>query len=179
MQAPVKIHDTWFEPYLDNEQIEARIQLIADAINRDYEALNPLFVGVLKGAVFFCTALVQRINHGCELDFVKVSSYQQMSSTGEVKTILGLSQSLYNRHVILVEDIVDTGITLNQLIQELKYHQPASLQVAALTTKPEALQEPAEVAYLGFELPNEFVVGFGLDYEQQGRNLNGIYKRKS
>jgi hypoxanthine phosphoribosyltransferase len=179
MAEPVKIHDTWFEPYISEEELLTRIQAMADTLNRNYEGLNPLFIGVLKGAAFFCTELVKRFNDSCELDFIKVNSYQQMESSGKVQEALGLSTALNARHVILLEDIVDTGVTLSKLLSDLAEQAPASLRIAALTMKPAAVQEPVSVPYLGFEIPNEFVVGFGLDYEQQGRNLNGIYKRKN
>ncbi len=179
MRQAVKIHDTWFEPYITYDQLKARIQLISEAISRDYDQLNPLFIAVLKGAVFFSTELLKHFEGHCELDFIKVSSYENMASTGQVHTSLGLSTNLEGRHVLILEDIVDTGLTLQTLMEQFHQYQPASIQIAAMTQKPEALQTPLRIPYLGFELPNEFVVGFGLDYEQQGRNLKGIFKRKN
>lgn len=179
MAEAVKIHDTWFEPYITHQQLRTRIQRMAADLERDFAASNPLFIAVLKGAVFFSTELLQHFESPCELDFIKVSSYQQMSSTGQVEESMGLSTSLSGRHVIILEDIVDTGLTLQTLLEQFQKHEPASLQIAAMTQKPEALQTSLSIPYLGFELPDEFVVGFGLDYDQQGRNLKGIFKRKT
>lgn len=179
MADPVKIHDTWFEPYITQDQLTDRIKTIAKLINQDYAGSRPVFIGVLKGAVFFCTELVRQFNYECELDFVKVQSYEKMTSTGEVHELMGLSTDITGRHIVLLEDIVDSGLTLRSLVNSLEAFQPASIQIAAMTIKPDALQEKVDVPYLGFELPNEFVVGFGLDYDQLGRNLEAIYKRKS
>jgi hypoxanthine phosphoribosyltransferase len=179
MSEAVKIHDAWFEPYISPEQLNARIKLVGEAINKDYEQLNPLFVSVLKGAVFFSTELLKHFEGECEVDFIKVSSYEKMTSTGEVQETMGLSTSLNGRHVIILEDIVDTGLTLKTLMEQFQRLEPASIRIASMTMKPDALQTPINVPYLGFELPNEFVVGYGLDYDQQGRNLHGIYKLKS
>ncbi len=178
MSEAVKIHDAWFEPYISADQLNARVKIVGEAINKDYAQLNPLFVSVLKGAVFFSTELLKHFEGDCEVDFIKVSSYEKMTSTGNVQETMGLSTNLNGRHVIILEDIVDTGLTLQTLIEQFQRSQPASIRIASMTMKPDALQISMKVPYLGFELPNEFVVGYGLDYDQQGRNLNGIYKLK-
>lgn len=179
MADSVKIQDTWFEPYITQDQLTNRISAVAELINQDYAGIRPVFIGVLKGAVFFCTDLVRQFKYECELDFIKVQSYDKMTSTGEVHELMGLSTDIKGRHVVLLEDIVDTGLTLQSVVNTLQSLQPASIQIAAMTIKPDALEEKVEVPYVGFELPNEFVVGFGLDYDQLGRNLEAIYKRKS
>jgi hypoxanthine phosphoribosyltransferase len=178
MSNAVKIHDAWFEPYISADQLNARIKLVGEAINKDYAQLNPLFVAVLKGSVFFSTELLKHFDGECEVDFIKVSSYEQMTSTGYVHESMGLTTSLQGRHVIILEDIVDTGLTLQTLVEQFQRSKPASIRIASMTMKPDALQTSIKVPYLGFELPNEFVVGYGLDYDQQGRNLHGIYKLK-
>ena len=178
MTEEVKLYDKWFELYISHADIQERVRALAEAINADYRESTPIFVSVLNGALFFTADLVRLFDAKCEVDFVKVASYQGTTSTGKVKQIFGLSGELKNRHVIILEDIVDTGITINKLIKDLECYNPSTIHVAALTLKREALQEPVKIDYLGFEVPDQFIVGYGLDYDQLGRNLQGIYKLK-
>ncbi len=172
----VTLHDCQFSTYIFEEEIIARIQMLADQINQDYEGKNPLFLAVLNGSFMFASDLLKRVTVPCEIAFVRLSSYQDMQSTGKVKEVLGLVEDIKGRHVIILEDIVDTGHTLQLLEQQLLEKQPASLEVAALLVKPECLQYPLELKYVAKNIPNDFVVGYGLDYNGTGRNLRDIYK---
>ncbi len=172
----VTVKDKVFIPYLAHQDIQARIQTLAQQINADYQGLNPLFVAILNGSFMFAADLYKEITLPSQITFVKVASYRGTSSTGEVMTLLGMDMDLANRHVILIEDIVDTGKTLSELLPKLKSNNPASIQIAALLQKPEALKYPIDVKYVGFNIANEFIVGYGLDYDGYGRNLKDILK---
>jgi hypoxanthine phosphoribosyltransferase len=173
----VFVDDKEFEPMIDYDQIKKQIRLIAIQLNIDYENTCPLFIGVLNGSFMFMADLLKEVKGCSEISFVKVSSYEGDSSTGKVKQLIGLEKDIRGREIIIVEDIVDTGLTIRFLIAELRKHEPASISVCTLLLKPEALQGPVdELAYVAFEIPNEFVVGYGLDYNGLGRNLRNIYK---
>ncbi|ADY53554.1 hypoxanthine phosphoribosyltransferase [Pseudopedobacter saltans DSM 12145] len=173
------IDDKTFESFIDYDLIEKRIRVLAIQINVDYENKVPIIIGVLNGSFMFMADLMKQIEISCEADFIKVSSYRDMQSTGEVKEELGLSIDIENRDIILIEDIVDTGNTLEYLINKLKTKSPASIKVASLLLKPDALQKKIdEIAYIGFEITNDFVVGYGLDYNGIGRNTKNIYRIK-
>ncbi|TXK47116.1 hypoxanthine phosphoribosyltransferase [Pontibacter qinzhouensis] len=172
----VTLHDCQFSTYIFEEEILARIQMLADEINKDYQEKNPLFLAVLNGSFMFATDLLKRVTVPCEIAFVRLSSYKDMQSTGNVKEVLGLVDDIKGRHVVVLEDIVDTGHTLQGLEQQLLDKQPASLEVAALLVKPECLQHQIELKYVAKNIPNDFVVGYGLDYNGIGRNLRDIYK---
>ena len=148
---------------------------MAEQINRDMEGKNPLFLGVLNGAFMFASDLMKNITIPCEISFVKLASYQGVTSTGTVKEVMGINEDLSGRHVIIVEDIVDTGRTMKQMIESLGTRKPASVSICSLFVKPEKLLEPIDIAYKCFSIPNDFIVGYGLDYDQQGRNLKEIY----
>lgn len=171
----VEILDRKFQPFISRDNIEARISELAASIAQDYAGKCPVFVVVLNGAFLFASELVKRIPLSCEISFIRVASYAGTTSTGKVKEILGLDGSLKDRDVIVIEDIVDTGLTMNMLLNQLREHQPSSIEVASLLHKPEALQTPITMRYLGFEIENRFVVGYGLDYEGVGRNLDALY----
>lgn len=160
---------------IGSSEIAHRIKNIASDINRDYESKNPLFIGVLNGAFLFMADLFKEISISCEIGFIRVSSYNGMKSSGAVKHVIGLSENLSGRHVIVVEDIVDTGETAHFLLEEIRKQNPASLKLATLLFKPASLQKKITPDFVGFEIEPAFVVGYGLDYDGQGRNLNDIY----
>lgn len=174
--APVKLHDKSFDTYLSEATIQEKISELASRINADYAGKKPLFIAVLNGSFMFAADLFKNLSIEAEICFIKLASYSGMRSSGKVITAIGLDQDLFGRDVIIVEDIVDTGKTLTEFLPKLHHQQPASLRIAALLHKPEALQHPITIDYLGFSIPNKFVVGYGLDYDGLGRNLKEIYQ---
>ena len=172
----IRVHDKDFEPYLSETAIAEKIQAIADKINKDYAGKNPLFIAILNGAFMFASDLFKVINIEAEISFIKLASYKGTKSSGQVITAIGLDTELIGRHVIIVEDIVDTGKTLSEFLPQLEHQQPASMKIAALLHKPEATVYPISVDYLGFSVPNKFLLGYGLDYDGLGRNIPCIYK---
>ncbi|WP_031529584.1 hypoxanthine phosphoribosyltransferase [Dyadobacter crusticola] len=171
----INIHDKTFVPFIPNATIEGRISELAALITKDYEDHCPVFLVVLNGAFLFASELVKRVGLSCEITFIRFSSYSKTESTGEVKEIMGLDQNLRDRDVIIIEDIVDTGLTMSELIKKVHALSPKSVEVATLLHKPEALKTPVSMRYTGFEIENKFVVGYGLDYDGIGRNLDSIY----
>jgi hypoxanthine phosphoribosyltransferase len=171
----ITIHDKTFSPFISRDAIENRIAELADQIHSDYEGKNPLFIVVLNGAFLFASELVKRVPLSCEITFVRLSSYEQTESTGKVRQIIGLEEKLTGRDVIIIEDIVDTGLTMHQLLLKIQTLGPLSIEIATLLHKPEAIKKPIGLRYIGFEIPNRFVVGYGLDYDGVGRNLNALY----
>ena len=172
----ITVKDKRFKTYLSHQQIDERIKELGKQINEDYKAEEPLFIAILNGSFMFASHLYQRITLPSQITFVKVASYSGTSSTGKVTSIIGLDMPIAGKHIILVEDIVDTGNTMNELLKQLHEHQPASIKIVSLIQKPEALKHPIKVDYTGFKIPNEFIVGFGLDYDGYGRNLPDIYQ---
>lgn len=171
----MKIKDREFSIFLGKNEIEQRIENIAEQINRDYEGQTPLFVAVLNGSFMFAADLMKKIQISAEISFIKLNSYHKTHSSGKVKELVGLDENIFGRHLIIVEDIVDTGLTIKHLLRELQELGPKSIEVATLLHKPEATVEDLRLQYVGFEIPNKFVVGYGLDYDGQGRNLNDLY----
>ncbi len=174
--ARIKVHDKEFEVFLSDEQIQEKIKELAHQLEADYADKKPLFIAVLNGAFMFASDLFKHLVMDAEICFIKLASYKGMKSTGNVITAIGLDQDLYNRHVIIVEDIVDTGKTLFNFLPKLQHQQPASLKIVALLHKPEATEYDLAVDYVGFSIPNKFVVGYGLDYDGLGRNRREIYQ---
>jgi hypoxanthine phosphoribosyltransferase len=180
MTNQIQIADKTFEILLENHNISKRTRLIGIQINVDYENRCPIFIGVLNGSFLFMADLLKEIEIPCEVGFIRVSSYEGVASSGQVKETFGLPENLHNRDVIIVEDIVDTGLTLNYVLGEVQKQGPASVKVCSLLFKPAALKAPIdELEYTGFEIANEFVVGYGLDYDGLGRNLKDIYREKT
>ena len=172
----IVVQDERFIPFISQEQIAARISLMGKQLDKDYKELNPIFIGVLNGSFIFLADLMRHVQIPCEVDFVKLSSYgDQKVSFGNVTTLKKVDARLEGRHIILVEDIVDTGLSINYMLDQMKAHNPASLAVITLLHKKEATIHPVFLEYVGFEIPNAFVLGYGLDYAQQGRNLGQIY----
>lgn len=173
----IEIDDKHFELSLEYEQIKKRIRLLAIQLNVDFENKIPVFIGVLNGSFIFLADLIKEIHISSEVTFVKVSSYDGDKSTGKIKEEIGLQMSLKDRDVIIVEDIVESGKTLEHILKMVEKEQPASVNICSLLLKPKSLKvELDEIAYVGFEIPDEFVVGYGLDYNGLGRNLKDIYK---
>lgn len=175
----VIVKDKHFVIKIDSGTIRKRVSELAERLNEDYRGKKPIFVGVLTGAAVFAVDLFTKMDLDCELTFMRVSSYHSgITSSGEVKQVLGLKENIEGRHVVVIEDIVDTGITASYLVEELKKLKPASLKMATALFKPAALKTPVKPDYVGFEIDPEFVVGYGLDYDGYGRNLNDIYVLK-
>jgi hypoxanthine phosphoribosyltransferase len=172
----IRVHDKDFEPYLAAEEITEKIQGIASKVDKDYAGKKPLFVAILNGSFMFASDLFKAITIEAEICFIKLASYKGTKSTGQVITAIGLDTDMHGRHVIILEDIVDTGKTLSEFLPQLEHQQPASLKIAALLHKPEATVYPIKVDYLGFSVPNKFLLGYGLDYDGLGRNIPSIYK---
>lgn len=172
----VHIHDKKFRLFISHEEIQQKIRILAGEMARDYQGKSPLFISVLTGAFMFTSDLMKHFPLDCEIAFTRLSSYSGTSSTGTVSTVLGLKEELKDRHLVVVEDIVDTGNTLANFIPQLEAHQPASIAIASLIVKPEAIRHPLDIRYRGFEISNEFIVGYGLDYDGHGRNLQDIYQ---
>ena len=173
--STIKIKDKTFEVSLPEAQIKARIKELAQQMSRDLEGKNPLFLGVLNGAFIFAADLMREMTIPCEISFVKLASYQGTTSTGTIKEVIGINEDLSGRTVVIVEDIVDTGRTMQRMIETLGTRNPASVHICALLVKPEKLEVPLNIEYAALEIPNDFIVGYGLDYDQQGRNLRDIY----
>lgn len=171
----IKIHDKEFEVSIPREEILKEVKRVADEINRDYAGKRPLLLGILNGSFMFTADLMRNLNIECEISFVKLSSYQGTTTTGVIREVIGLSESITGRDVIIVEDIVDTGYTMQRMIETLGTREPASLQIASLFLKPARLKVPVDVKYSAFTIPDRFIVGYGLDYDGFGRNLPDVY----
>lgn len=169
------IKDKTFALFIPETEIKQRVAAVAQRIDQDMAGRTPLFLVVLNGAFMFAADLVRMISVPCEVSFIKLASYQGTHSSGEVTEVIGLHMDLQGRDVIIVEDIVDTGLTMRHLLDKLATLQPASLQVCTLLLKPGKLQTPLDLRYVAMEIPNDFIVGYGLDYDEQGRNLKDIY----
>lgn len=171
----VQVKDKTFKPYLSQKEILGKIDEMAQKINHDLAGKNPLFICVLNGAFMFASDLMKKINIDCEISFIRLKSYVGTQSTGATKEILGLTEKIEGRTVVLIEDIVDTGHTMVKLLDMFAQQNPASVHTAVLLYKPEAVEVELELDYVAFSIPNDFIVGYGLDYDGNGRNLNDIY----
>jgi len=174
--STIRIHDKTFEIYLSETAIQERVKNIADSINEEYKDKKPLFIAILNGSFMFAADLFKYLTINSEISFIKLASYRGMKSTGNVITSIGLDADLFGKDLIIVEDIVDTGKTLYNFLPKLRDHHPSSLKIAALLHKPEATRFPLNLDYVGFSIPDKFVVGYGLDYDGLGRNLKEIYQ---
>lgn len=173
--ATVDIKDKTFETLISKEEIERRVKNVADKINEDLKGKNPLLLGVLNGSFIFAADLMRMLTIECEISFVKMSSYEGTSSTGSVKKLVGLRENIEGRTVVIVEDIVDSGLTMEQMIAYLKEFNPAEIHVCTLLLKPDNLKRKLDIEYVAMRIPNDFIVGYGLDYDGLGRNLPDIY----
>lgn len=176
MSTTITVNGLAFRPYISAADIQACVEKMGLRISRDYEGKRPLFLAVLNGAFIFAADLIRACTIDCEIAFIRLASYDGLSSSGRVKTVIGLQEKLEGRHVIIIEDIVDSGKTLAEFLPQLQEKGPASVAVAALLLKPEALEFEVPVHYKGFEIPSSFVIGYGLDYGGLGRQLPDIYQ---
>jgi len=172
----IRIHDKEFEPYLAPEQVQQRVEELAAQLDRDLQGRRPLFIAVLNGAFMFAADLFRRLTIEAEISFIRLSSYEGTRSTGRVVTAIGLDRELRDRTVVILEDIVDTGGTLHAFLPQVRRQQPRQLQIAALLSKPASLRYSLPIDYCGFAVRDEFLLGYGLDYDGLGRNLPGIYR---
>ena len=176
MKKRIKLYDKTFEEFIPNEQITRSIEALASRINEDYKGREtPIFLGVLNGAFMFMGELMKRIDFQCEISFIKLASYVGTGSSGKVTELIGLKDNIRGRHIIIVEDIVDTGESFSHLMRSLEGHRPATVEIATLLFKPEAYKKDLPIKYVGMSIGREFIVGYGLDYDELGRNLSDIY----
>ena len=171
----VKIKDKSFKVSIPEAEIKNRVKLLAQQMSKDLEDKNPLFLAVLNGSFVFAADLMREMTIPCEISFVKLASYQGTTSTGKIKEVIGINENLNGRAVVIVEDIVESGQTMKRMIESLGTRNPASVQICTLFFKPEKLQEDLTLDYVAFRIPDDFIVGYGLDYDQQGRGLKDVY----
>jgi len=174
----ITLHNKVFTPYITTAVIEKAVSKISTLIHKDYKNETPLFLGILNGSFIFCADLLKQYPTACEISFIKLASYQQTSSTGIVDELIGINQDFTGRTVIILEDIVDTGNTLEKIVSLLEKHNLKELKVATLFLKPTVYKKTIPIDYVGIEIPNDFILGYGLDYDGLGRNLPEIYVLK-
>jgi hypoxanthine phosphoribosyltransferase len=173
----VTINDREFELFIPYEKIRSVIEQMAEQMNLDFKEKNPLFLCILNGSFMFATEIFKRISSlDAEISFIKLASYTGTQTSGEIKQLIGLNEDLSGRTVVVLEDIVDSGITISNTIEQIRSKNPADVKIATLLLKPEALKTNVQLDYVGIEIPNDFIVGYGLDYDRKGRNLIDIYK---
>ena len=172
----IKVHDKEFDIYLPENMIQEKVKELAAMINKDYTGKRPLFIAILNGSFIFAADLFKNLTIEAEICFIKLASYKGMKSSGKVVTSIGLEEDLFGKDVIIIEDIVDTGKTLHHFLPKLVHQQPRSLRIVTLLHKAEATEYKLNLDYIGFVIPNRFVVGYGLDYDGLGRNLKEIYQ---
>jgi hypoxanthine phosphoribosyltransferase len=171
----ITVIDKTFEVSIKETTIKQRIRELAQQMSRDLDGKNPLFLAVLNGAFIFAADLMREMTIPCEISFVKLASYQGTTSTGSIKEVIGINEDLTNRNIIILEDIVESGLTIKRMIEQIGTRNPASVQVCTLFFKPEKLKEDLKLDYVAFSIPNDFILGYGLDYDQQGRQLKDVY----
>ena len=171
----IQVKDKTFRISIPESKIQERVKVIANKINQEYAGKNPVFLSVLNGSFIFSADLLREMNIPCEICFVKLASYQGVNSSGSIRELIGLNVNITDRHVIIVEDIVDTGLTMAHLLDTLKKQNPSSIDICTLLLKPGKLQVNLDIRYCCFEIPNDFIVGYGLDYDGYGRNTKDIY----
>lgn len=174
--AAIKVHDKYFVPYLSEKEIQQKVKQLSQQLSKDYEGKKPLFIAILNGSFMFAADLFKYLHIDAEICFIKLASYKGTKSSGQVITAIGLDIDITDRHVIITEDIIDTGKSLHQFLPQIKNQQPASLKIAVLLHKPEATVYPIDIDYCCFAIPDKFVVGYGLDYNGLGRNISSIYQ---
>lgn len=171
----IRIKDKQFKTFITEEQILKEVARVGEEINRDLADVNPLFVSVLNGSFMFTADLMKHVSVPCEISFVKLASYAGTSSTGKVKELVGLNDDITGRTIVIVEDIIDTGLTMERLIETLKARNPKEIRIATLLVKPDKLKVDLDINYIAMSIPNDFIVGYGLDYDGLGRNYRDIY----
>ena len=172
----IKVLDREFSVYITEDEIQSRVMALAEKISQDLKGQDVLFFGVLNGVFLFAADIFRQITLDCQVSFIKLASYDGTSSTGKIKELIGWNEDITGKTVVVLEDIVDTGATLERVIGELKLRKAADIKICTLLFKPEAYTRDIPIDYIGFEIPNNFVVGYGLDYDGYGRNLKAIYK---
>ncbi len=172
----MKIKDLEFKKYISATKIEAKVTELANQLNKDYQDKSPVFLPILNGSFMFASDLIKEIKIPCRVSFVKISSYAGTNTTGQLKTLIGHDESLFNQDIVIVEDIVDTGLTLEKIMDELRGLGAKSVEAITLLRKKTAREKNLDVKYVGFDLESEFVLGYGLDYDGLGRNLKDLYK---
>ena len=172
----VKIHDKIFKKSIDFEVIDAAIGKIAQRMNKELIEASPIFLSVLNGAFMFSADLFKKLDFPCQISFVKLASYSGTSSTKNIRQLIGIDEDVAGRTVVVIEDIIDSGLTMERILSQLKMVGAADIKIATLLYKPEAFQGSFHIDYIGMEISNDFIVGYGLDYDGQGRNLKDIYK---
>lgn len=172
----VKILDKSFGIFIEEKVIKNRIQELGAQISKDYEGQTPVLLGILNGSFMFASDLMQNLSIDCKISFLKLASYEGTTSTGKVRQLIGLNEDIKGKPVIIIEDIVDTGITIEHIIKQLQAYDPSEIRVASLLFKPEAYQKERKIEYVGFDIPNKFIIGYGLDYDGLARNLKHIYQ---
>jgi len=175
MSQLITLKDKQFKPYITQQKIAAAVKSLSDAINKDLKEEFPIFLAVLNGSFMFAADLLKEITIPCEISFIKLASYSGMSSSGNVTELIGLTENINGRTVVIIEDIVDSGITLERLTEVLKDKNVKQIKVATILFKPDSYKKNYKLDYVGFNIPNDFVVGYGLDYEGLGRNLKEIH----
>jgi hypoxanthine phosphoribosyltransferase len=171
----VQIKDKKFKKFIPEQEILSSIRKIGQEINKTLKDKNPLFISVLNGAFMFTSDLMKVVNIPCEITFIKLSSYEGLYSSGCVKEVMGLNENIVGRNVVILEDIIDTGLTMEQIIDSLKAKGAGEIRVATFLQKPDALQRNIKIDYIAMKIPNEFIIGYGLDYNGYGRNLKDVY----
>ena len=174
----MKIKDKSFKILIQEEDLQDKIAKMAEAINLDFKGKSPLFIGILNGSFMFVGDIMKHISLPCKVSFIKVASYNEMESSGSVRELIGLSENIFKQDVIILEDIIDSGTTMSSVIGQFKERGASSVTVATLLLKPKALKINLDIKYIGFEIDNKFVVGYGLDYDGLGRNTGAIYQLK-
>lgn len=172
----ITVHDKTFVPYLPETLILEKVKELAAELDKDYAGKKPLFIAILNGSFMFTADLFKYLTIEAEICFIKLASYKGTKSTGQVVTAIGLDTDINDRHVVILEDIIDTGKTMNEFLPQLRNQQPASLKVAVLLHKPDATVYPVNIDYCCFSIPNKFVLGYGLDYDGLGRNIRELYQ---
>ena len=171
----IQIKDKRFKTFIPEEKIQKEVERVAAEINRDLKDKKPLFISVLNGSFMFTADLMKNLTIPCEISFVKLASYAGTSSTGTVKELVGLNQDITGRTIVIVEDIVDTGLTMELLLKQLQMNNPKEIHIASLLVKPDKLKVNLDIEYVAMNIPNDFIVGYGLDYDGYGRNYRDIY----
>ena len=172
----VQVHDRYFKPFINEEAIQKEVSRLAREMNHDLAGKDPIFLGILNGAFMFASDLYKQLSFPCQITFLKLASYSGTESTGSVKQLIGINRDLKDRVVVVLEDIVDTGVTLETIIRQLRGYEPQELLVATFLHKPDATIKAVKLDYVGMEIPNDFIVGYGLDYDGYGRNFREIYQ---
>lgn len=176
MQNKIKILNKEFELFLSSDQIQNRIKELAVNLNNDMKHSSVVFLSILNGSIYFTADLTRQLDFSCEISCVKVNSYSAMSSSANINKLIGIERSLKGKHIVIIEDIIDTGLTLNEIMNWLKEFEPSKIDVVTLLLKPIALKFDIKPDYIGFEVPDHFYLGYGMDYNKQGRNFRDIYK---